>query len=394
MIPLHEIPRDPLDPSKTSPVRPEAPKIESKEKAESKDSDSVIRDLSQKMKSDAAGPTTPTAPLHKGRLIVVCGPSSVGKTTLTKALRKLDPGMIEENADVIGCKRMYKFMQDNYTKWGVTKEDWDNLHNVLVAGDDDYHSHILNAAENIDLCTFKREASPVACQRAADTAKALQLPVYKEAYEQPHDDVTLVMDTILDHLSRGHDAVFDCFIADKFEGHALSKQKESVKSVLVYCPFHTLTVLIAKRNQEARDQRKYTEIRASVHPLFQYAELFRKKGPTDTAEKIGTITREQVEKDFDENFNAWVKNEKERGVKSKEIEQKEKDGSIEKERAAGKADLLRAFGFEDTDESIDLVPRKKYDDCIDVTAFRDEVTIEERATINAKRILGLFPRIS
>ncbi|EFB40316.1 hypothetical protein [Parachlamydia acanthamoebae] len=54
--------------------------------------------------------------------------SSVGKSTIINALREFKHDIIEENADLVGGKRMYEFMEDNYSKFGVPKEDWENLH--------------------------------------------------------------------------------------------------------------------------------------------------------------------------------------------------------------------------------------------------------------------------
>jgi len=381
-----------VDPSSSPPSVQPQNRQESDTKMKSS-KDSAIQEISQRT--------------IKGSVIMLVGTSSVGKSTVINALRKFKPDIIEENADLLGKNNMLKYIENNHAKF-VKTEDWENLKNTLVERENDDHIH--DAVWDPKTCLFKKGVSDIDRERAITTATALVEPVNKEVARveeekrkekegqrkdagQSADIVNLVMDAVLEDLMKGHDTVFDISDDELFEKHALSKEN-NIQSVLIYCPFHTLTEMVAERNAKAREKKDWGNVRASTGPLEQFAKLFGPRQATHSdADVIDTVTKETVMDDFDFNFEAWVENEKR--TKPEEIEKMERVGSLKEKRVEGKKALLEALGFKLTDpldKAIELVPRKKYPpgSVINANDFAPTVAPEARAEIIAKKILGIL----
>lgn len=333
--------------------------------------------------------------LWKGRVVVLAGGSSAGKSTIVNALKSLDKGMVEEGSDLTGANFIYDFMEKNHERFEVTDEDWKHLHSVLVPRKDNWHIHEAVGKEpgtKPDAFDFKRGISKEDQDRAIKTAAALREPVLEFAERTSKMIDHIVMDKILEHAKIGKNAVFDILDIDKVLEHPISKQT-NIMTVLVYCPFAKLTERLAERNRKALSgEIDLSEVRAGVFPLLQYSELVRARQLIDqNKDVIDTTTRKSVSDDFDTNFNAGIAILKQTPEGIAELSRMEKEsGGLEAKRAREKQILLKNFGFSESDppnKIIDLVPRKKYDLCIDTSDPSLGKSPVERGNAAALRIL-------
>jgi hypothetical protein len=190
---------------------------------------------------------------------------------------------------------------------------------------------------------------------------------------------------------KNQNTVFDIIDTDPIEERLQSLgKKTTVKYALVYCPFYTLTERMAERNRKALETGDTHEIRAGTFPLAQYAKLFGPKQESDhEADVIDIVTKRVVEEDFDTNWEAGLPHFAKRNPE--EFKKVSSDGSLEKERIENKKALLTALGFNELDpphKSVKLVPRKKYDLCINTNDPSLGATTSERGRAVAKRILS------
>lgn len=330
-----------------------------------------------------------------GSVVVLAGGSSAGKSTIVNALKSFDKGMVEEGSDLTGANFIYEFMGKNHLRFGVSNEDWEHLHSVLVPRKDNWHIHEAVSREieaKADAYDFKEGTSLEDRERAIKTAKALHGPVCEFAERTSKVVDSIVMDKVLEHAKSGKNAVFDILDIDKVADHPIS-QHTHIKSVLVYCPFGKLSERLAERNRKALSgEIDLSEIRAGVFPLLQYSELVRARQLSDHDEDvIDTVTREGVEKDFDATFDAGIEAMKRTPDGLKDLGRIEKEpGGVSAKRDREKQMILTALGFTESDapeKSIELVARKQYDLRIDTSDPSLGSTPVERGNAAAKRIL-------
>lgn len=128
-------------------------------------------------------------PQANGRVIIIGGHSTAGKTTIINAIMKLDPNQSELGIDITPPRSIYEYLEKNHTKFGVSDEDWQHLHSVLVPRDENYHIH---DAVDEGLFEFRNQASEADKDRAKNTAEKLREPCRKYVGTLPHSSL-LVM---------------------------------------------------------------------------------------------------------------------------------------------------------------------------------------------------------
>ena len=330
-----------------------------------------------------------------GNVVVLAGGSSAGKSTIINALKSLDRGMVEEGSDLTGANFIYEFMDKNHQQFGVTREDWEHLHSVLVPRKDHWHIHeavMKEIGATADAFDFKPGISIEDQARAIKTAAALHGPVCECAERTGKMIDIVVMDKILEHAKSGKNAVFDLLDIDKVAAHPIS-QHANITSVLVYCPFGKLTERLAERNRKAlAGEIDLSGLRAGVFPLLQYSELVRPRLASDREEDvIDKVTKKAVEDDFEANFDAGIEAMKRTPEGLADLSRMGKEvGGLEAKKAREKQALLTAFGFTESDDpsrSIELVARKEYDLRIDTSDPTLGSTPVERGNAAAIRIL-------
>jgi energy-coupling factor transporter ATP-binding protein EcfA2 len=305
-------------------------------------------------------------PQEKRRVIIVGGHSTAGKTTIINAIMKLDPNQSELGIDITPPRSIYEYLETNHTMFGVSKEDWKHLHDVLIPRDENYHIH--DAVDDGQFL-FHKGISENDKKRAKDTAAKLRDPCKKFIGTLPHSSV-LVMDKAHELATSGKNVVMDTVNIDKLANHALENQGQITK-VLVYCRLTALSSRLMQRTREALDSGHPENVRAGTFPLHQYLEVFgpRKKEDKD-ADVIDTVSRETVEQVIDAQFDAGIQDLKRRNPQ--EYARKIGDGTIAKEKESEKAKLLAAFGFTPSDpmhKTIQLTPRLPWTIRVDTSDY-------------------------
>jgi len=314
-------------------------------------------------------------------VIVLVGTSSAGKTTIINALRAAEPEREEFGADRTSAERVYRHVAKHYKEYGVSKEDWEHIHKVLVAerGDWQIHNAIWGDFK------FKPGVSEADQQRAQKTAAALRKVVDKFISEHPDETVKYLVRKSLELAKKGSDVIFDTINPEDVYQDPLSSQL-SIKTVLVYCPFHVLSERVAERNRQAIADGKPQEVRAGFYPLRQFAEIFGPRKSTDSdIDVIDTVSKETVEQDFNLHFAVGIEQMR------KEDPQQLAKMDVEATRIIERDRLLGALGFSPTDpphKTVELTPRRKCDFRINTSDPSLGATPEECGRNAAARILG------
>ncbi len=328
-----------------------------------------------------------------GKVIALMGGSSAGKSTIVSGLRDLERGMVEEGPDITGARFIYEYMQQHHEQFGVSKEDWDHLHAVLVPKEENWHIHdAVMRGESLPDEAFKKGTSIVDRKRVFKTAEALQKPVLKVVESTGSLQSQIVLDRAHCHSKKGSNVVFDILDVDEVRSHPIARQTQ-MKAVLVYCPFDKLTERLAERNRKALSgEIGLNEVRAGTFPFIQYAELIRPKESTDSESAvIDRVTKRAAIDAFEKNFDAGIEVLRKTPNGLEELQRMEKEESLASRRTREKGEFLIAFGFTESDpleKSLEFVPEKEYDQLIDTSSPALGASPIERGNAAAMRILN------
>lgn len=351
---MHDVPVDPH--SKTPVIGSSIPQARQIYKSESQET--VITEKSKQVLGK-----NPVEQLPKlGPVTVLIGPSSVGKSSMIAELRKLMPDLEESGPDLAGFQTVLAWLENQQH---VSKEDYSFLKSTLKSKNNDIQ--ILDAISG-GVFSFKENVSIEDQERAKKIASILKKPTDTFAEKMGEDLEKIMLDKVLIFSEQGKPAIFDTMFVDNVFKHTINKTP--IKTALIYCPFHELTVRLAKRTEKALKENELSEVRIGPRPLMQFAEIFGPK-TRETDVVVDTVTREMVKNDFDTNFDAWLKLEEIPRLDKLSAEKKEKRlQELEVERRDNKEKLLEALGFVDPSiKQVEITPRcpGRYDTLIDTS---------------------------
>jgi len=322
------------------------------------------------------------SPARKGNVVILIGHSSAGKTTVIDAITALEPNRAELGGDRTPAERIYRYVAKHYKEHGIAQEDWEFLHKSLVPEKGDWQIHKAMFGEY----TYKPGLSKADQTRVQEIATSLRKVL--DRYFETHKDspIGYTVNKSLELAQKGTDVVFDIVKPEDIPEDPL-KNGLSIKYVLVYCPFHTLSQRVANRNRQALESGRTQELRSGTFPLIQFSELFGPRKASDSdGDVIDRVTKKMVEDDFNLHFDAGIEAMRKNDPKALE------NLDVEKERIVKREKLLNALGFQATDPSdktIELTPRHQYDLLINTNDPSLGATPSEKGRSAATAILSL-----
>lgn len=293
-------------------------------------------------------------------ILVLCGSSTAGKSSIISALRRSDPNLLESGGDLVSLQLFFNFLEKQNI---VPRNDYLFLKSVLTPRKNNLQ--ILDAIAS-NHYTFKEGISIADKERAMQIAGRLKEaldPYMRDEVGPKHE--TIMLDQVLTASLNGKASVFDVIRMDALFQHIINKAP--LKTAFVYCPVHTLMDRIAERNRQAHERNEVNEIRNEISPLEQYAKLVRKKENDDDI-VIDTVTRQQLVQYQEVSFNKWVQEQQQ--LDPEALRKLDLGKMCTEERDA----LLAAFGFTDPSiEKVELTPRfKGYNYLIDTSQVSSE----------------------
>lgn len=249
------------------------------------------------MKSSLKGQFHDSHYFHKrwrGEVTILVGTSTAGKSSLIQALKKIDPGLVEDGGDLRYYAQFWKSTQK------FSPDEIEILLKVLRDPSDIAKTLFSKERAWKEGVTAKEQES---AEEAIKRIHAKRELLTSEELEAPFQ--TMELEMIADayaHAGRGGRVIFDVLRIDDFFKHKiLSTFDGPMNVVLAFCPFHILSARMEKRNIEAFESGEFSNQRIGEFPLMQFSELY---GPAKDGEApIERLTREQVVKTFDENFD-------------------------------------------------------------------------------------------
>jgi chloramphenicol 3-O-phosphotransferase len=297
----------------------------------------------------------------EGKIFVLLGHSTAGKTSIIQELKKAHPEWIESGGDLyfptqtaLDLKKrapslyetLSKALEDRYIglalfsdkepewKSGISKVVQQEARKALEEG-----RKIRSSSESIDADTVKR-LEPKLYERMAkalehpeiaiaifgnsrprwkqnisdsvkqDAQKALEeaknkaregyFPLYDEELEKKMEEEVIAL------AMQGKSVIFDPYNEKTFLARMVEKNNfVALKMGLTYCPFRELAKRVMQRNINALQAGKFSDFRPPLAPLQQFCDFYKKAEPGDTI--LDTLYREEVEKVFEDAFTQQAK---------------------------------------------------------------------------------------
>lgn len=281
----------------------------------------------------------------KGEVIILVGTSTAGKSSLIQALKKLDPGLLEDGGDLRFDTTFWKIAQK------FSPDEIEILLKVLRNPLDIAKAMFSKERSwKAGVSVQEQEAAEEAIKRVHKNMESLSAQ-QKEKLEAPFK--TLELEMIADayaHAGRGGRVIFDVLRIDNFfTDKIFSSFNGPMNVVLAFCPFHILSPRMEKRSREAAESGEFSNERVGEFPLMQFSELY---GPAKDGEaSIERLTREQVVKSFDENFD--------KGQKARPDE-KVSPAEVLKIKERNRAALLKNLGFKSGVDAVEIAPKHRW----------------------------------
>ena len=282
-----------------------------------------------------------------GDIVVLVGTSTAGKTSIIHALKQLESNRLEDGGDLRGSQDELKALKSH------------NPEEIRIL------LSIMNEPCDVPFAIFseqrswKPEITSVEKQEAEKCIKIIKEKIkslttaedkiigniFKNRNEKMFDDA-------FEYSRRGGNIIFDVLNIDELKSHALMRKFDGpMRVVLVYCPFHILSSRMEKRNQDAIVSGKLGNQRIGAFPLVQFSQIYSQRNAGQIG--IELLTREQVTKSFDENFDNKVALDRLKGNKLPSDEQ------ILIDKETMRREFLANLGFEDGIDAVEVTPKNQ-----------------------------------
>lgn len=297
-------------------------------------------------------------PQHEwGKVVVLVGTSTAGKTSIISELLKHKPGMVERGFDLALTSVPLNYLNKHHS------EDMAFLGSVIEPTKDDVgnSSYLLSYIDPPGKePNFKTGVSEKDKERYQEVVTRL-CSILLEAIpgdtseKYAHSIVTCMMDDVILESKSGHFVACDILEINEIALNTLKMQLPNVQFALVYVPFQTLAERVITRNNEAISSGDLGNARTGAFPLEQFAKLFRPRNDSDSDNEIvQRLTLGEVNHAIDtvfENSKAFLTLHNPKGL-----------DLLEKDTARIRSIILAKFGFEegdDADKVVELTPSFK-----------------------------------
>jgi hypothetical protein len=282
-----------------------------------------------------------------GTVVVLVGTSTAGKTSIIKALKQLLLGLKEDGGDLrcsaIDVKILQKYCPEEFE---ILKK---LIHNPLdIPGAVFSKERLWKKGTSLEREEGERAIESI--KKKWDSLSPEEKKKAQAAFKYMEEEM---FDDAFEYSRRGGHVIFDILNIDSFVKHNLMRNFTGpLKVVLAFCPFRVLSSRMEKRNKEALESGQLSNQRVGEFPLMQFSEIYTQK-----EEGQGTferLTRTQVTRDFDGNFDKGIEAARLEGRLSKSPEKV----FIDKEKL--RTIFLKNLGFREGIHVIEAAPRMQH----------------------------------
>jgi hypothetical protein len=300
----------------------------------------------------------------KGDIVVLVGTSTAGKSSIIRGLRKLEPDRLEDGGDIRCDHEWAKGLAKAFPrefKIAAQALNFAEIVHAVHCGSRQWKKgvpkQIKEAAEEA-IQTIKKALD----EAQSSKEEAVDLPPFEEVIHNMYD-------TAISASLQGRKIIFDLLHAEEFAQHMLMRNFHApMRVVLTYCPFSTLSARMEKRNRDAVESGDLENQRVGTFPLMQFGQLYTQVENGEIP--LETVTRSQVIKIFDENFDLRTEQAKLKG------DPLPSDEEIQEDKEQQRQDLLKMLGFKNMSVSkVDIGPkhRRLYDMIVDTRNSSAEI---------------------
>ena len=318
--------------------------------------------------------TTPEAVSNRGKIVVVYGPSSVGKTTVLNLLQKKFNTSIFDSIDATYLKAMVPNLKK------INPEAYKTLSSVMT--DDQIATSLFTRRYQ-----FKGGSNQQEVQNAVnllnDLTKDWDVLVDTLNLKKAESDMFKLA---IEKATHGEAFFLEITDYESFKqtmGQVMAAQPDTppvtVKSYFLYMSPKTLSQRILLRSQKAMDDKNPLDERFGTFMFNQLAALVKPKTSTDQF-SLGTFDRQELLAIFQKHFDL--------GLKHFPIPTDVDPNAAKNMEKKEKQQLLNDFGLTNQ-EKVELTPKYPYD----LVVFMDsDQASEKAATTIGDHLLAQQPK--
>jgi len=306
-----------------------------------------------------------------GDLVVLVGTSTAGKTSIIRALKELESNRIEDGVDLRFFATALKIIIQ------YNPNEVEILRKVMKTPFDIPHAvHIDQRSWKTGISIEDKMEAEKAIKQIQKTHASFSEKEF-ENIDNLNRNIELEMfDDVLESTRRGKNIIFDVLNTDALAKHILMRNFNGpMRVVLTYCPFKVLSSRMERRNTEAVASGELHNQRIGDFPLRQFSEVYTKKEKGQRT--FERLTRDQVIRAFDENFDKGIAARHERDLSNGRVPKSPEE--ILREKEERRDTFLNNLGFKEGVDAVEVSPKNQ--DFYDFVVDSSRLTAEESAEI-------------
>lgn len=235
-------------------------------------------------------------PINEGKIFVLLGTSSSGKSSVINALKEADPSWVEMGPDLAGFYHVADMIKEHfpgeYEKMAIGLEHTEIAHAIVDVfykeGDLGFLKWKSGNYSKADILNLVREVAKNPAFVPLD-----QSMYAKDTAEKVNQKM---VDFICQNCQQGRSVFVDGLGPDKVADFLKQTEGHTVKMGLAYLPLHHLVDRVTDRNEKARKSGDEAEVRSYKQITAQFMEHYKPAESGDLV--VGHISLEKVEGSF------------------------------------------------------------------------------------------------